>query len=208
MGAMNPFNPGFYTENDLREAGFKSLGRNIQIARNCTIVGLENIQIGDNVRIDGYTSLIATGSGWLNIGSYIHIGGGCHLSAGAGIELHDFSGLSQGVRVYSKSDDYTGNSLTNATVPAKYKEITEGTVIISRHVIVGSGSVILPRVCIGEGSAIGALTLVAKNLDPWGVYFGVPAVKIKSRSKRLLELEAQLRNAECPGPPPNIDMKS
>lgn len=192
----NPFDPGYYTEHDLKEAGFKSLGRNVQIARNCVVIGLENIEIGNNVRIDAFSCLIATGSGHLKIGSYVHVGGYCHLSAGAGITLADFSGLSQGVRIYSKSDDYSGNHMTNATVPEKYKGIATGPVNLGRHVILGSGCVVLPNLCIGEGCAVGALSLVVKTLEPWGVYFGSPAVKLKSRSKRLLELEEQFHADE------------
>ena len=128
----------------------------------------------------------------LRIGSYVHIGGLCYLSAGDGICLEDFSGLSQGVRIYSRTDDYSGEHLTNPTVPERFTGITRGAVTLGRHVIVGSGSVILPKVTVGEGSSIGALSLVTKNIPPWGVYFGAPAKKIYNRSKRLLDLEAQM----------------
>lgn len=190
---MNPFDPGYYDEHDLRDAGFKAVGRNVQIARNCTIIGLQNIEIGDNVRIDGYCSLIAAGQGWLSIGSYVHIGGYCMLSAGDGIRMEDFSGLSQGVRIYSRTDDYSGKYLTNPTVPEKYTGVAAGTVTLGRHVIIGSSSVILPDVSIGEGSSVGALSLVTKSLDEWGVFFGTPVRKLKNRSRALLSLEAALR---------------
>lgn len=189
---MNPFNPAYYSEDDLRQAGFKSIGKNVRIAKNCTIIGLENIEIGDNVRIDGYCTIIAAGDGWVKLGSHIHIGGYCLLSAGDGIQLNDFSGLSQGVRLYSRTDDYSGKHLTNPTVPEKYTGVSRGTVTLGRHVIVGSGSVVLPKVTIGDGSAVGALSLVMKSLEPWGIYFGSPAKRIKERSKQLLELEEQL----------------
>lgn len=189
----NPFNPGYYNEIDLKDAGFKALGRNVQIDKSCTIIGLENIEIGDNVRIDGYCSLIAAGDGWLKIGSFIHIGGYCLLSAGSGIQMDDFSGLSHGVKIYSQTDDYSGEQLTNPTVPEKYTGVTRGAVTLERHVIIGSGSVILPKVLIGEGSSVGALSLVTKPLEAWGVFFGCPAKRLKHRSKRLLELEAELR---------------
>lgn len=189
----NPFDPGYYDEIDLRDAGFKSIGRDVRIAKNCTIIGLQNIEIGNNVRIDGYTTLIANGTGWLSVGSYVHIGGGSHLSAGAGIRLGDYSGLSQGVRIFSKSDDYTGKHLTNPMIPGHYKGTIEGTVSLGRHVIIGTGSIVLPNVSIGEGSSVGTLSLVLKDLDPWGVYFGVPVRRLKSRSKRLLELETQFQ---------------
>lgn len=187
----NPFDPGYYTENELLKFGFKSVGKNVLIAKNCTIIGLENIEIQDNVRIDGHTTLVAAG-GFLRLGSYIHIGGYSFLSAGAGIVLEDFSGLSQGVRIYSKTDDYSGNSLTNPTVPEKYLNVMSGTVTLKRHSIIGSGCVILPSVTIGDGTAVGALSIVTKSLDDWGVYGGVPAKLLKTRSSELLKLESLL----------------
>jgi acetyltransferase-like isoleucine patch superfamily enzyme len=189
------FNPGYYTEHDLQGAGFKSLGRNILIAKNNTIVGVENIEIGNHVRIDGYCALIA-GGGRLSIGSHVHIGGYCFLSAGEGITMEDFSGLSQGVRIYTRTDDYTGRSLTNPTVPEKFKTSTRGPVTLGRHVIIGSGTVILPDLSIGDGSSVGAQSLVTKPLEPWGVYFGSPVKRLKDRSRELLELEAALKREE------------
>ncbi|MEQ9885458.1 acyltransferase [Pectobacterium zantedeschiae] len=186
---MNPFNVGFFTENELINFGFKSLGKNVCIAKNCTILGLENISIGSNVRIDGYTTIIASGNGFLNLGSFIHIGGYSLLSAGAGITMNDFSGISQGVKIYSKTDDYTGNYLTNPTVRPEYTGVTSGEVILGRHSIIGSGTVILPKLTIGEGTSVGALSLVTKSLSEWGVYFGSPVKKIKERNKELLKLE-------------------
>lgn len=188
---QNPFLPGYYGDDELAEFGFRKLGRNVQIARNCTIIALENISIGSNVRIDGYTTISAAG-GSLTVGSYIHIGGFCFLSAGSGLELDDFSGLSQGVRIYTKTDDYSGAALTNPTVPAKYLNVEGGPVRLGRHVIIGSGSVVLPNLTIGDGSSVGAMSLVTKSLPDWGVYFGTPARRLRERSKQLLEMEAEL----------------
>ncbi|MCX7001897.1 MAG: acyltransferase [bacterium] len=188
----NPFNPGYYNEKELAEFGFKAVGTNVQIAKNCTIIGLSNISIGSNVRIDGYCAIVAAGSGSLSIGSFIHIGGWCYLSAGDGITMEDFSGLSQGGRIYSRTDDYSGKCLTNPTVPDRFTGVKHGPVTLKRHVVIGSGTVILPKVTIGEGSSVGALSLVIQSLDPWGVYLGCPAKRLWDRSKRLLELESEL----------------
>lgn len=187
-----PFDPGYFTERELMAAGFGRVGSNVRIATNCTIIGLEHIEIGDHVRIDGYCTIIAADQGYLRLGSFIHIGGYCCLFAGNGIDMGDYSGLSQGVRVYSRTDDYTGHYLTNPTVPQKYTNVVSGEVSLGRHVIVGSGTVILPNVAIGEGTAVGALSLVTKSLDEWGVYFGRPAKRIKGRSKNLLDLEQRM----------------
>ena len=191
MSLEKPFNQGWYTTQNLRKMGFKYVGDNVQIAKNCTIIGLENISLGDNIRIDGDVTL-ACASGYLKIGSYVHIGHGCYITCAGGVELSDFSGLSQGVRIYSASDDYSGNLLTNPTVPKKYLNVTVKPVLIGRHVIIGSGSVVLPDVKIGNGTSVGALTLVTKSLDGWGVYLGSPAKRIKARKKDLLEQEKLL----------------
>ena len=191
----NPFDTGFYREGELRQFGFKRVGKNVQIAKTCTIVGLDRIVIGDNVRIDGYCTLVVAGTGYLNIGTHVHIAAYSSLSASEGIELHDFSGLSQGVTIYSRSDDYSGESLTNPTIPAKYTSVTRGAVVLGRHVIVGSGSTVLPGVHIGDGSSVGAHSLVTHSLDPWGVYFGQPAKRLKARSRTLLEKEVALLRA-------------
>lgn len=190
---MNKFDHGFYNSEELREMGFKKVGKNVMIEKNCTIIGIENISIGDNVRIDGYSSIIAN-NGYCSIGSYIHIAAYSFLSAVYGIELHDFSGLSQGVRIYSATDDYSGNSMTNPMVPEKYKKVKTGKVILNKHVIIGSGSVILPGVEIGIGSSVGALSLVTKSLDEWGLYAGNPVKRIKDKPKKILESEAEFLN--------------
>ncbi|WP_347505904.1 acyltransferase [Pseudomonas anguilliseptica] len=188
----NPFDPGYYTSDQLVNIGFKTVGVNVRVAKNCTIIGLENIEFGDNVRIDGHCTIIAAGSGFAKIGSFVHIAGYCGIYAGSGVVLEDFSGLSAGVKIYTGTDDYSGRTLTNPTVPAKYTGVTSGLVTLRRHVIVGAGTVILPRVTANEGASVGALSLVTKDLESWSIYSGTPARKLRDRSRDLLELEREL----------------
>jgi galactoside O-acetyltransferase len=191
------FGPTHYTESDLAEEGFKSLGRNVRIARTCTIIGAENIEIGDNVRIDGYCTIVAAGDGFLKLGSYIHIGGYCALLAGQGVTMADMSTLSWGVKLFTRSDDFSGQNMTNPMVPAKYTNVTSGPIMIGRHVVVGAGSVLLPGVTLEEGVAVGALSLVSRPLYEWGIYAGVPARRIKERERGLLDLEKAFRAELC-----------
>jgi acetyltransferase-like isoleucine patch superfamily enzyme len=34
------------------------------------------------------------------------------------------------------------------------------------------------------------MSMVTKSTDPWGMYVGIPAKRVKERRKELLELEA------------------
>lgn len=184
---MNPFNTGYYYDEELKSFGFKSLGKNVKIAKNCNIMGLSNISIGSNVIIDSFCCIIAVGpNARLDLGSHVHIGGFCHILANGGVEIKDFSGLSQGVRLYSKSDDYSGKTLTNSTIPEKYKNIQEGKITINEHVIIGANSVILPNVTIDNGVSVGALSLITSNLEAWHIYFGNPLRKLGKKSDELL----------------------
>lgn len=185
---LNPFDPGYYNADELKDFGFKSVGTNVSIAKNCTIIGLENIELGSNIRIDGGV-VIAANSGFLSLGNHIHIGGNCFLACAGGISLADYSGLSQSVHIYSATDDYSGKALTNPTLPKKYLNVKIAPVILEKHVVVGSSSIVLPGCVIGEGASVGAQSLVMKSLESWGVYFGSPVKRIKARSKRLLDLE-------------------
>ncbi len=187
----NPFNPGYFESKELRKFGFKNVGDNVKIAKNATIIGLSNVSLGSNIRIDGNV-VIAAHSGLLTLGNYIHIGGGCYLGCAGGVRFSDFSSLSQGTNLYSGTDDYTGEALTGPTIPQKYLKVKLAPVVLGRHVIVGSGSVILPGVTIGDGSSVGALSLVTKSLDEWGIYAGAPAKRLRARSKDILKLEEAL----------------
>lgn len=184
----NPFNPGYATSKELRMLNFGHIGNNVMVASNCTLIGLENIYIGDNVRIDGNTT-IAASRGHCRIGRNIHIGGSGHLACTGGLTISDFANLSQGVRIYTISDDYSGEAMTNPTIPSEFTNVTIAPVTLGKHVIVGSGSVVLPGAHLGDGVAVGALSLVNRPLEPWGIYGGIPVRKIKKRSDALLEAE-------------------
>lgn len=182
---------GFLSDVQLQSMGFKKLGRNVKISDKASIYGAGRIEIGDHVRIDDFCVLSA-GEGGIQLGSYIHIACYCSLIGKEKISMDDFSGLSSRVAIYSSSDDYSGNFLTNPTVPEQYTNVIHGAVHLGRHVIVGVASTILPNVIIEDGSAIGGYALVTKNIEANVIAAGVPAKKIKSRSTNLFELEKQL----------------
>ena len=185
----NPFDIGFYEAQELRAMGLGAVGEGVRIAKNCLIVGdLSKISLGNHTRIDAFTSLIATGP--LTLGAQVHVASYCHLSAGDGITLEDFSGLSQGVQLYSRTDDYSGEWMTNPTVPGEYTRIIAGPVVVGRHAILGANTVVLPGVTVGEGCSIGAQSLVKESLAPWGMYAGCPVRRIRERSRALLKHEA------------------
>ncbi|MDY0331391.1 MAG: acyltransferase [Thiomonas sp.] len=188
------------TRSELETIGFAKVGKEVRISELARFYGAERIIIGDHVRIDDFCVLSA-GTGGIRIGHHVHIAVFSSLIGQGEIALSDFANLSSRVSVYSSNDDYSGASLTNPTVPAKYTDVKHADVRLGRHVIVGSGSVILPGVTIADGVAVGALSLVTQDCSEFGIYAGCPAKRIKERSRALLDLEARFIANQTPSNP-------
>ena len=177
----------FLNLRELRKLGLKKFGQNVQISRNALLINPQSITIGNDVRIDAFAVLTASKKKF-SIGSNVHLGMHCFINGSYGFEIKNFSSISSGCKIFSSSDDYSGNFLFSPTIPKKYTKPKNKKVLIEKFVNIGANSVVLPGVIIKEGSAIGALSLVNKNLNSWEIYFGIPAKKIGVRSKKIIKL--------------------
>lgn len=185
----------FLNPEEVRRIGFGEVGENVLISRHASFYRPSAIRIGSNVRIDDFC-ILSAGAGGFVIGSYVHIACYSSLIGGGRITLEDFSNISSRVSLYSSSDDFSGETMTNPMVPERFKTVTYGPVHVGRHVIIGCGSVVLPNVMLEEGCAVGALSLVTGNCRSFGMYAGSPARLIKERSRNLLALEHSFRSHE------------
>lgn len=180
----------FLTPEELDKMGFKSLGENVLLSRMAMVHSPELISIGSNVRIDDFVFM----SGEITLGNHVHLAPYCELcggTAGAGIILGDYSGCSSRVTINAISDDYSGEFMTNPTIACEYRNVQKGRIVLRKYVIIGATTVILPGVEIGEGTAVGAMSMVEKSLPAWKICRGIPARVLKERSKRLQDLEIE-----------------
>lgn len=169
--------------------GFASVGKNVQLSDRASFYNTSKISLGNNVRVDDFCVLSA-GTGGIEIGNYIHIAVFSSLIGAGKIVLSDFCNISSRVAIYSSNDDYSGATMTNPTLPHEYTGVIHADVVLQKHCIIGCGSIVLPGVTLEEGVAVGALSLITKNCEAFGIYVGNPARRIKERSRNLLSLEA------------------
>jgi acetyltransferase-like isoleucine patch superfamily enzyme len=186
----------FLTNEQLQSLGFKHVGKKVLISDKASIYNAAKISVGDYSRIDDFC-ILSAGTHGIEIGRNVHIACYVSLIGNGKITVSDFGNISSRCAIYSNNDDYSGNFMTNPTLPAKYLNVQHADVHIGKHVIVGSSSVILPGVTIGDGAAIGAFTLVNKNCDPLGIYVGQPAKYLKPRAAKIFELEKQFLEEEA-----------
>ena len=45
---------------------------------------------------------------------------------------------------------------------------------------------------MGEGCSFGAMCLINKSTEPWGIYVGAPARRVKERKRDLVEMAKKL----------------
>lgn len=142
---------------------------------------LDGVEIGDGSRIDAYVTI----TGPVRIGRYTHIATGACLFGGMGIEVGDYSGISAGVKVFSSTDDFSGEWVGNPTVGKGQRKPHGKAIRIGNHCTLAANSVLLAA-SMEDGAVLGALSLAKRDLPGWAIYAGVPAKFIKARSKGVL----------------------
>ncbi len=179
----------FLTEEQIAKIGFKSYGKNLKISDKAVFYRPERISLGNNVRIDDFAVLANNITLHNNVFIALY---SCLLSSEHSvIEMHDFSGVAFRSMILTNSDDYTGPSMTNPTVPEQFRGVIEKSITIGKHALIGTGSTVMPGANIAEGTTVGAMSLVTKPTEAWKVYVGIPARPMKERSRHALELEKQ-----------------
>lgn len=173
------------------------VGHNVSISIDARLYGdPANVRLGSNIRIDDFTIIVATGP--LVLGNYVHLSPFSLLNAGGGITMADFSSLAARCQILSCGDDFSGDWMTNPTVPAKYRRSDSAPIYIGRHVVIGSGAIVLPGTTIGDGHIVGAHSLVNGDWPSFGqgndahILAGVPAHVIKARKARFWALANEL----------------
>ena len=137
----------------------KKVGTNISIGRKCFVH--KNTEIGDNSGV-GYACIINNG---VKIGNNVMMG--------------------PEVLIYAQN-----HNTSDVNIPMREQGMREiCPVIIEDDVWIGARVCILPGVTIGQGSVIGACTVVSKNVPPYSVYVGNPGRVVKTRKKEIVSDE-------------------
>lgn len=178
---------------------FKSCGKNLQVGKGVNIINPQFISVGDNVSIGDNTTLIARGEGGIilndnvrlqhrvyldteRVDGYIHVGADVYIGTGTtlfghrGLEIGDHTLLAQNISLTPYSHIFDDPNADIITQGGHCEKVT-----IGRDVYVGMGVCIMYSGNIGDGSVIGAGSVVVKPIPPYSVAVGCPAKVIKER---------------------------
>lgn len=158
------------------------------------IIGLENIDFGKYIIIDDFALIYAKEK--ITIGNYVHIANFTSITGGNELTIGNYAAISQGCRILTATDDFKEWGFGNSTIANEYRNIKSAPIAIGDFCIVGASSVVLPGVTIGEGSTVGANSVVTKDLEPWGIYIGNKRVGERNKEEVLKNYENFLASSE------------
>ena len=133
------------------------------------IYKLAGIKIGRSSVIHMWCNFFDPGG--IKIGRDSIIGDHAFLDGRASLEIGDHVDIASQVLIYNSQHDIDSDDFN-----AEY-----GKVKIEDYVFIGPRAIILPGVTIGRGAIVGAGAVVSKNVAPFTIVAGVPAVKIGER---------------------------
>ena len=172
-------NESVYTEGFDMVFGKESESRSLEVGKNGII---------------GAKFIFENGKGHISVGNRVHIGNGTKLISVNRIAIGNDVTIAWGCTIYdhnSHSTDWKkrnndtiteyrdfiscGNTIKNK----KWENVVSKPIIIEDKVWIGFDAVIMKGVRIGEGAIVAARSVVTKDVKPWTVVGGNPAVVIK-----------------------------
>ena len=152
-----------------------NLGKNFHAGRGVFMWAKNNIEIGDNFYIGRYSFIESDAL----IGNNVIIANNVCL---VGRYDHNYQQVGTPIRLSSqlRNKDYNWKGLNLK-------------ISIGDDVWIGVGSIILSGVTIGKGSIIAAGSVVTKDVEPYFIYGGNPAKKIRSRFESEEQLLQHIR---------------
>lgn len=169
----------------------KKLGQvkgNAKIGLNFSIVGPENIKVGENFSGGDGVSLWTwstyngdkrTQNPSMVIGNNVTITNNCVITCANRVEIGDGTLLGRGTFITDNSHGKNVDIDELKIPPNKRNLYSKGPVKIGKNVWTGTNVCIMPGVSIGDGAIIGANSVVTHDVPAACVAVGAPARVIK-----------------------------
>ena len=159
----------------LTRAVLPNLHPSVQLDGRITVTGTSEIEIGQHSRISGDVELGTEKNGRIELGSRVRINRGSTLFAYDSIRVGQDTLIGEFVTIRD------ANHGIDAGRPVRRQAHRAQAITIGRDVWIGRGTVVLPGVTIGDGTIVGANSVVSRSLEAGMIAVGSPARVIKER---------------------------
>lgn len=159
------------------------LGKDVDIHETTSI---NNVKIGDNVKIAKYCSVFGSEKNQLEIGNNSYIGMFSIINGfSAKLIIGENVSIAQNVNIMVDSGPNASSKLQ------KIFPITRGSIVIGNNSWIGASCVIMPTVTLGKFCIVGANSYVTKSFEDYSIIGGNPAKLIRKLTENEIK---QLNN--------------
>lgn len=145
----------------------------------------ERIQVGSQSRIMGELLTFGHG-GEIRIGSWCYVGEGTRIWSAASVVIGDRVLISHSANIFDSLTHPLSAKARHEQIKQIFKaghprdlSLDESPIRISNDVWIGAGAIILRGVAIGEGGIVAAGAVVTRDVPPFSIVAGNPAVVVK-----------------------------
>ncbi|MDR0866637.1 MAG: acyltransferase [Candidatus Symbiothrix sp.] len=151
---------------------------NIQLGKDVMIdptTSINNVVIGDKVKIAKYCSIFGSENNLLEIGRESYVGMFSIINGfAAKISIGNNVSIAQGVNIMADSGPNASPFMQ------EYYPLINGPVVIGNHSWIGASAIIMPGVELGEFCVVAANSFVDRSFPPYSLIGGSPAKLIKN----------------------------
>jgi acetyltransferase-like isoleucine patch superfamily enzyme len=178
VGDNVDFRRGFYMQDS---AGICRIGSNVTFYPNCFIQGRAGrFIIEDNVDFfPGQYISLGDAKSFVEIGHHTHFAPNCILYGWGGLKIGPYCNIAaHTVFATVGHDPVIRGEKPMCMVPA-----CSGPITLVEDVWTGANVTITADVTIAKGCIIGANAVLTKSTEPYGLYVGVPARRLRDRQR-------------------------
>jgi acetyltransferase-like isoleucine patch superfamily enzyme len=158
------------------------IGAGVTFLPNCFIQGRgDRLIIAEHVDFypTTYISLGGEADGFLEIGHHTHFAPGCCLYGHGGLTIGPYCNIAAHCVLATIGHDPVVRNQPMALAPHVARPIT-----LVEDVWLGANVTVTSGVTIAKGCVIGANAVVNRNTEPFGLYCGVPATRVRDRKRQ------------------------
>lgn len=158
------------------------IGSNVRFYPNCFVQGSGRVTIDDHVDFFPGT-YISTGDAksFIEIGHHSHFAPMCVLYGWGGLTIGPYCNIAAHCVFATVGHDPVIREKPMALAPA-----CSGPITLVEDVWLGANVTITANVTIAKGCIVGANAVLTKSTEPFGLYVGVPARRLRDRKREGL----------------------
>lgn len=153
-----------------------AMSAKVNVGKRCRIDFPKGVSLATRVTLESDVWLkLVSHEAKLSIGEFSFIGRGCEMDVADQMVIGSHVLVAPRVFITDHSHNISSGTRIGD------QGCSHSPIVIGNDVWIGTAAVILPGVCIGEGSVIGAGAIVRCDVPPGEIWAGVPAKKIRDR---------------------------